>query len=83
MAVPTEIVVSPGCTDGVIDVVYGLGSSALDGSAFESARAVESQGGWVVNPVLKPGAAGLDAFNAAAAHCYAKDETCPTGSSPS
>jgi preprotein translocase subunit SecD len=77
--VPTEIIVAPGCSDGVIDVLYGLGPSALDGSAFESARAVDSQGGWVVNPVLKQGAAGLDLFNAAAAHCYAKDETCPTG----
>jgi hypothetical protein len=76
---PTEIVVSPGCTDGVIDFLYGLGPSALDGSAFESARAVESQGGWVVNPVLKQGATGIDRFNSAAAHCFAKDEVCPTG----
>ncbi len=76
---PTEIVVSPGCTDGVIDFLYGLGPAALDGSAFESARAVESQGGWLVNPVLKQGATGIDLFNATAAHCAAKDETCPTG----
>jgi hypothetical protein len=78
-SVPNEIIVAPGCDAGVIAALYGLGPSALDGTAFESARAVESQGGWVVNPVLKPGAAGIDLFNATAARCYAKDETCPTG----
>ena len=79
--VPTEIVVSPGCTDGVIDDALRPRALALDGSAFESARAVENQntGEWVVNPVLTQGAAGIDAFNAVAAHCYAKDSTCPTG----
>jgi hypothetical protein len=79
--VPTEIIVAPGCVGGAIDTLYGLGPAALDGSAFETAKAVENgnTGEWVVNPVLKSGAAGLGPFNAAAGHCYAKDETCPTG----
>ena len=32
-----------------------------------------------MNPVLKQGATGIDLFNATAAHCFAQDQTCPTG----
>ncbi len=79
--VPSEIVVSPGCADGVIDVLYGLGPSLLDGAAIESARAVDSPGTgeWVVNPVFRQGPTGIDLFNAAAAHCNAQRRDVPHG----
>lgn len=75
------VVVAFGCTDGVVDAIYSLAPVELDGSAFESARATQAAGSgeWVVNPVLKQGTDGIDAFNAAAARCFAKDTTCPTG----
>jgi preprotein translocase subunit SecD len=71
----------PSCTGGVVDLMYSLGPVALTGSAFASARAVENgnTGEWVVNPVLKQGAEGIDTFNAVAARCFAKETTCPTG----
>lgn len=59
--------------------VYRLGPVAVGGPAVESATAELSEAGqWVVNPVLRPGADGIDAFNAIAAECYtATPEVCP------
>lgn len=70
-----------GCAGGVVDTLYDLGPVALTGSAFASAQATFSAqtGQWVVNPVFKAGAEGIDIFNAVAARCYARDTTCPTG----
>jgi preprotein translocase subunit SecD len=70
----------PGCDQGTV-VLYELGPIALDGSAFESATAsqVRGTGDWVVSPRLAQGPTGIDAFNALASRCFAKDESCPTG----
>jgi preprotein translocase subunit SecD len=54
-----------------------LGPSSVDGSAIESARAVETGSGqWVVDPVFT--ADGIRAFNVIAAECFAKTTACPT-----
>ena len=57
-----------------------LGPVAVDGNGIVRATAVDSGAmGGLVNPLLAQGPAGIDAFNAAAAACYAKGPTCPTG----
>lgn len=86
---PTEPVTIPSdttagvveCTNGVVVGTDTLGPVALTGSAIASARATRNNqtGEWVLNPVFKAGADGIDGFNAVAAHCYAKDVPCPTG----
>lgn len=59
---------------------YVLGPSLLTGKALETARSqLSPQGEWVVNPVFKEGAEGIDLFNAAAATCNSKAATCPNG----
>ena len=60
--------------------IYQLGPTLLTGDALETARAtVTPNGEWVVNPVFRPGADGIDRFNAAAAQCKPPSATCPTG----
>ncbi|MDH5289424.1 MAG: hypothetical protein OEY41_05445, partial [Acidimicrobiia bacterium] len=60
-----------------------LGPTLLTGEAVETAGATLDQAGqWVVNPVFKSGANGIDLFNQAAQKCYASnpDPTiCPAG----
>jgi preprotein translocase subunit SecD len=58
---------------------YVVGPVVVDASSLESATASMPQGSWVVNPVFREGADGIDRFNAAAAECFAKSATCPTG----
>lgn len=60
-----------------------LGPTLLTGEALETAGAtLDTTGQWIVNPVFKSGADGIDAFNAAAAKCYVESPDpvlCPTG----
>lgn len=64
--------------------IYQLGPTftqdgkTLEGEAVEDATAgLNQQGEWVVNPVFKGGADGIDLFNAAASTCYNGEPTCP------
>jgi preprotein translocase subunit SecD len=63
--------------DGTVDVCSVLGPVALSGEAVSSARAAIPQGSWVVELELK--GSGLDGFNQLSGHCFAKDSTCPAG----
>lgn len=60
---------------------FVLGPVALTGEALQSASAVidPNTGQWLVRPVFKPGAEGIDQFNAIASKCYSKAPECPTG----
>lgn len=77
----------PGATAPGVDLVleadgvsYALGPALASGDLVESAEAeLSPTGQWVVNPVFKPGAAGIDQFNEAAALCSRQSEHCPTG----
>ncbi|MFM7509597.1 MAG: protein translocase subunit SecD [Actinomycetota bacterium] len=58
--------------------IYRLGPTQLTGTAVETAAAgLGRDGQWTVNPVFKPGADGIDLFNAIAAKCNAGDPICP------
>lgn len=75
-----QVVVLPECRNGQLVATYQLGPVSLTGSALSSASAGLDQGGrWTVNPVFKGGADGIDLFNSAAAQCFARASTCPTG----
>lgn len=63
--------------DGKVDVCSVLGPVSLSGEAVSSARAAIPQGSWVVELELK--GSGLDGFNVLSGHCFAKDTTCPAG----
>ena len=78
---PLAIVVLPEYdADGNMVARYQLGPVQLTGSALEGATAgIDSSGQWTVNPKFKPGADGIDAFNAAAQVCKPVSEQCPTG----
>ncbi len=77
---PDQVVVLPECRDGQLVATYQLGPVSLTGSALSSASAGLDQGGrWTVNPVFKGGADGIDLFNSAAAQCFSRAATCPTG----
>lgn len=60
-----------------------LGPTMLTGDALETAGATLDQTGqWVVNPVFKSGANGIDLFNQAAQKCYVSNPdptVCPAG----
>ena len=59
-------------------VTYQLGPVVVDTSGIESAVAASTPvGDWTVDPVLRSGPDGIDAFNALASACYAGAETCP------
>jgi preprotein translocase subunit SecD len=52
----------------------------IGGDVVESATANTSVvGTWTVNPVLRPGPAGIDPFNGLAGQCFARSAACPTG----
>lgn len=60
--------------------VYSEGENWLTGQALEGATSqVDNLGRWIVSPIFKGGAAGIDLFNGVAAQCYSKSATCPTG----
>jgi preprotein translocase subunit SecD len=60
------------------EAVYELGPSLLTGTAIESASAqLTQQGEWVALPVFRVGTDGIEAFNDAAAACFARRESCP------
>jgi preprotein translocase subunit SecD len=63
--------------NGSVDVCSVLGPVALSGEAVSSARAAIPRGAWVVELELK--GSGLDGFNQLSGHCFAKDSTCPAG----
>ncbi len=60
---------------------YELGPAQLTGAALDGASAgLNSQTGqWEVRPRFKPGADGIDKFNAMAATCKPVSAACPTG----
>ena len=59
---------------------YRMGPALLTGDSLEGATASIGQTGqWLVNPTFRGGADGIDLFNAAAAECFARTPTCPTG----
>jgi len=65
--------------DGKVTETFQLGPAAATGSIVETASAELSQAGeWSVSLVIK-GGDSIDQFNAVAAECFAKSETCPTG----
>lgn len=78
---PDQTVVLPECNreTNEIEAIYQLGPVLLTGDSLETARASIPQGQWVVGPVFREGADGIDKFNAAAGQCYSKAATCPTG----
>lgn len=67
-------------TTGEIVADHVLGPEAVGGSVIESAAAeISPYEQWVVSLVLRPGADGIDAFNALAAECFQRTAACPTG----
>jgi preprotein translocase subunit SecD len=78
---PDQTVVLPQCNreTNELEAIYQLGPVLLTGDSLETAQASLPQGQWVVGPVFREGANGIDKFNAAAGQCYSKAETCPTG----
>lgn len=57
---------------------YWLGPTALKGDALSDASATFPNNQWVVNPIFKSGADGIDAFNEVAALCNTASPSCPT-----
>ncbi len=76
-----QTVVLPECDPKTheLQAIYTLGPTLLTGDSLETARSAIPSGQWVVNPVFKEGADGIDKFNAAAGQCNSKASTCPTG----
>ncbi len=59
---------------------YRLGPSAVAGDSLEGAVAqFHSFIGWHVAPTFKPGAEGIDLFNAVSRRCHSRGPSCPTG----
>jgi len=59
--------------------VYLVGPVAATGEVFENDASAEIQNGsWVVVVTLRSGAVGEDQWNAVAAQCFNKEETCPS-----
>lgn len=59
---------------------FRLGPASLTGAGLEGATAsLDERGQWVVRPTFKPGAEGIDAFNATASACFTTSPSCPTG----
>lgn len=56
-----------------------LGPTLLTGEALEGSEVGFDGREWSVNPVFKPGADGIDRFNAIAQLCNPPSEICPTG----
>ena len=60
--------------------VYVLGPSLATGRIVDTAQAEIPAGEWTVGLEMKGGEDGIDTFNEIASQCFAKAETCPTGS---
>lgn len=56
---------------------YSLGPTMVTGRAISDASAGVIEGQWMVLPVFRSGADGIDLFNKAAATCNAGGPTCP------
>lgn len=66
-----------GCEGGQ-PVTYTLGAPTT--VSIASARAVKTNPDqWTIAPIFTEDPSGIDAFNALAAQCYAKQAACPTG----
>lgn len=66
-------------TDKDGSFVYLVGPIAATGEVFENDASAEIQNGsWVVVVTLRSGAVGEDQWNAVAAQCFNKAETCPS-----
>lgn len=66
-------------TDKDGSFVYLVGPVAATGEVFENDASAEIQNGsWVVVVTLRSGAVGEDQWNAVAAQCFNKAETCPS-----
>lgn len=66
-------------TDKDGSFVYLVGPVAATGEVFENDASAEIQNGsWAVVVTLRSGAAGEDQWNAVAAQCFNKAETCPS-----
>jgi preprotein translocase subunit SecD len=62
------------------EFVYTLGPTLATGRVVETASAALGQFGvWEVPLTMRPGADGIDEFNAAAAQCNPPSQVCPTG----
>lgn len=57
---------------------YWLGPTALKGDSLSDASATFPNNQWVVNPIFKSGADGIDKFNEAATTCNTGAPSCPT-----
>ena len=71
-----EATVTASSDDGL---TYVLGPAGLGGEALEDASAAALPGSdeWVVQPVFRTGAEGIDAFNELAAQCFDGTPACP------
>jgi len=58
--------------------LYWMGPTALKGDALSDASATFPNNEWLVNPVFKAGADGIDKFNAVAGQCNTGAPTCPS-----
>src|SRR5690606_22762629 len=59
---------------------YRLGPMGADGTAVADAQAELDQfGTWLIRLEMNEGEDGIDAWNAMAADCFARTETCPSG----
>jgi len=59
---------------------YQMGPASLTGAGLESASSgLDERGQWVVRPVFRGGAGGIDAFNVTASQCFSRTPECPTG----
>jgi preprotein translocase subunit SecD len=78
---PDQTVTLPQCDRETNELlaIYTLGPVMLTGDSLETARSALPSGEWVVNPVFKGGADGIDKFNVAAQACNSQSQLCPTG----
>ncbi|HEX6238066.1 MAG TPA: protein translocase subunit SecD [Acidimicrobiales bacterium] len=60
-------------------IPYRLGPTLATGRVVESAQATIPQGQWLVELTMRSGEDGIELFNQAAAECYTRSPTCPTG----
>ncbi len=77
---PDQVVTLPQCNreTNELEAIYTLGPVMLSGDSLETARTA-LQNEWVVNPVFRGGADGIDKFNVAAQACNSRSQVCPTG----
>jgi preprotein translocase subunit SecD len=65
---------------GQVADVFAVGPELLSGAALESASSdLANNDQWEVRPILRSGPDGIGRLNQAAAQCYSRQPTCPTG----